>query len=155
MTEQRLAVYCGKCEMWFDTKKGWRAAKHPLGLITPVCPCCGFVLFQVDYYEFIERNKKEGRLDEVMTWEYPDGELWRKRRSANIKPEKNNRLSFNTRYKYLVGEAKEDDSKRCRNCSHCRDRICRLMVRVGLKLDDSAVLPRKGCCSLWQVIDEK
>jgi hypothetical protein len=73
-------VKCGLTQ-----KKGWRAAKNPLGLITPVCPCCGYVLYQVNYDDFIERNKKEGRLKEVMTWEYPDGELWKKRGISNEK----------------------------------------------------------------------
>ena len=77
MKERRLAVYCLNCQMWFDTKKGWQAKTSGNG-ITPLCPCCKCVLMQIDYKIFIDQNKKEGRLDEVMTWEYPDGSFWHK-----------------------------------------------------------------------------
>ena len=79
MKETRLAVYCTNCKMWFDTKKGWPVGKNPLGLVTPVCACCSAPLMQVDYKKFIDQNKKEGRLEEVMTWEYPHGSFWEKK----------------------------------------------------------------------------
>lgn len=70
---ERLAVYCVACKMWFDTKKGWQAKQA----ICPSCPACGAPLMQMAYKEFIAENKKQGRLDEVRTWEYPDGEYWK------------------------------------------------------------------------------
>jgi hypothetical protein len=62
--------------MWFDTKKGWQAKKSPFGI--PICPCCSAPLMQLDYDDFIKENEKQGRLDEVMTWEYPTGAHWKK-----------------------------------------------------------------------------
>ena len=70
---ERLAVYCIQRKMWFDTKKGWQA-KHTT---PPSCPVCGALLMQIEYDNFIQENKQRGRLDEVMTWEYPDGKYWK------------------------------------------------------------------------------
>lgn len=75
MKSRRLAVYCIHCEMWFDTKRGWRAKKSPFG--TPICPCCTAPLMQLDYDDFIKNNREKGRLDEVLTWEYPHGGFWK------------------------------------------------------------------------------
>lgn len=75
--EKRLAVYCIHCEMWFDTKKGWQAKQGAPPFAIPLCPCCSAPLMQIDYDEFIQNNQKQGRLDEVMTWEYPHGSIWK------------------------------------------------------------------------------
>ena len=72
---ERLAVYCIQCKMWFDTKKGWQSRKTQ----PPTCAVCGALLMQLEYNDFIKSNRKFGRLDEVMTWEYPDGEYWKGR----------------------------------------------------------------------------
>jgi NAD-dependent SIR2 family protein deacetylase len=76
---ERLAVYCTHCQMWFDTDKGWQAKKAPAPFNIPVCPCCGAPLLQMEYDDFIQNNKEHGRLEEVMTWEYPDGSFWANR----------------------------------------------------------------------------
>jgi NAD-dependent SIR2 family protein deacetylase len=82
MDKQRLAVYCIRCDMWFDTKKGWQAKKSPPPYAVPICPSCAAPLMQLDYDEFIKHNREQGRLETVMTWEYPHGELWKKREAA-------------------------------------------------------------------------
>jgi hypothetical protein len=30
----------------------------------------------MEYDDFIQNNKEQGRLEEIMTWEYPDGSFW-------------------------------------------------------------------------------
>jgi NAD-dependent SIR2 family protein deacetylase len=80
----RLAIYCTHCRMWFDTKKGWQAKQAPQPFSIPICPCCGAPLMELDYDQFIRNNEKQGRLDEVMTWEYPNGSFWNN--SQNWRP---------------------------------------------------------------------
>lgn len=75
MKPERKAVYCIRCRMWFDTAKGWRANRGMLGL--PSCPCCGAPLMELPYEDFVKQNREQNRLDEVMTWEYPDGAIWK------------------------------------------------------------------------------
>jgi len=72
--KERLAVYCTHCRMWFDTAKGWQAQQGPFGI--PACPCCGAPLMEMGYNEFKKNNKDRDRLNEVMTWEYPNGSYW-------------------------------------------------------------------------------
>jgi len=74
---ERKAVYCIHCKMWFDTKKGWQAKRAPAPFNIPVCPCCGAPLMEVSYKNFIRQNTEQGRLDEVLTWEYPNGDYWK------------------------------------------------------------------------------
>lgn len=73
--DERLAVFCTHCKMWFDTAKGWQAKSAPRPFSIPVCPCCGAPLMELEYDKFIQQNKE--RIDEVMTWEYPNGSFWR------------------------------------------------------------------------------
>jgi hypothetical protein len=81
MENERMAVYCIHCEMWFDTKKGWQAKKSVFG--TPTCPLCSAPLLQLDYNDFIKQNHEQGRLEEVMTWEYPHGAYWKTKGTDN------------------------------------------------------------------------
>lgn len=95
MENRPRVIYCSRCQMWFDTKNGWFAkTSAPLGPIEittdrgsrkiinppgiPICPACGAPLFEIDAEEFYENNRKQGRLEEVMTWEWPNGSFWKK-----------------------------------------------------------------------------
>jgi len=78
--ENYLVIYCSRCRMWFDASKGWYAAEwNPddgvMEFGIPVCPACGAPLFQIESDKFYDANKD--RMKEVITWEWPNGELWR------------------------------------------------------------------------------
>jgi hypothetical protein len=74
----RLAVACSKCQMWFDTDKGWRGVTAmPNGI--PLCPCCKAPLMQSTYESFVQELKETGDWAEVQTWEYPTGAFWKVR----------------------------------------------------------------------------
>ncbi|MFA5313677.1 MAG: hypothetical protein WC375_10260 [Methanomassiliicoccales archaeon] len=74
--EKSKVIYCADCEMWFDTKNGWKALKAE-GIGIPVCPACGSVLMEADAEGFYESNRLAGRLEEVKTWEWPNGSIWK------------------------------------------------------------------------------
>jgi hypothetical protein len=95
MNEQNKVIYCSHCQMWFDTKNGWFAKRSkpigPLEILTnrgiktipespgiPSCPACGAPLFEIEAEKFYQENEKAGRLEEVMTWEWPNGSFWKK-----------------------------------------------------------------------------
>lgn len=74
-----LVIYCSRCEMWFDTKNGWKAAKGgQFGI--PLCPACHAPLFEIPSQRFFKNN--EHRLSIIETWEWPNGSLWKKRRDV-------------------------------------------------------------------------
>jgi len=73
---ERLVVYCSRCEMWFDTKNGWKAHKTKSGL--PLCPACLAPLFQIEANEFYKKNVE--RMEKILTWEWPNGTFWRDKR---------------------------------------------------------------------------
>ncbi len=73
---ENLVIYCSHCEMWFDTKNGWKANRASSGL--PLCPACGAPLLQIEAEDFYKINKERNRLEEVMTWEWPNGSFWNK-----------------------------------------------------------------------------
>ena len=69
-------IYCTHCEMWFDTKNGWKAKQtFPI----PSCPACGAPLMRIESEKFYEENRKQGRMDEVKTWEWPNGSYWNRK----------------------------------------------------------------------------
>ena len=72
----KLVIYCSRCKMWFDTKNGWHADRFPTGIRS--CQACGAPLLQIESKEFYKENEQRGRMDEVMTWEWPDGSFWKK-----------------------------------------------------------------------------
>lgn len=74
--EEELVIYCSRCEMWFDTKNGWKTHRSKSGL--PLCPNCLAPLFQIESDEFYKNNSE--RLDLVMTWEWPNGSLWKEKK---------------------------------------------------------------------------
>jgi len=80
MNIERKAIYCINCVMWFDTKRGWQAGRSSVG--TPFCPCCGAPLLELPYKDFIKHNVTQGRLEEVMSWRYPDGNYWEENNHA-------------------------------------------------------------------------
>ena len=74
MAQGKLVIYCTHCPMWFDTKNGWKANRMFTGI--PACPACGAPLTQIESEKFYEANRKQGRMDEVKTWEWPYGSHW-------------------------------------------------------------------------------
>lgn len=79
MPNKNKVIYCTHCQMWFDTKNGWLAKKDDFGAGIPVCAACGAPLFEIEAEKFYEANRKAGRLEEVMTWEWPNGSFWKGR----------------------------------------------------------------------------
>ena len=73
---EKLVIYCSRCKMWFDTKDGWHADRSPFG--PPSCQACGAPLLQIESASFYAENEKLGRMDEVNTWQWPDGSFWKK-----------------------------------------------------------------------------
>jgi hypothetical protein len=71
-----MVIYCSHCQMWFDCKNGWYARRDIHGM--PRCPACGAGLFEISAKRFYENNRNSGRLEEVMTWEWPGGAFWKK-----------------------------------------------------------------------------
>ena len=93
--EPSKVIYCTHCRMWFDTKNGWNAnSSKPIGQVEittgsgkkvltewsgiPICPACSAPLFEIESDKFYAENEKNGRLKEVMTWEWPNGSFWKK-----------------------------------------------------------------------------
>ena len=79
MNKNRV-IYCTHCQMWFDTKNGWKANRAPAPFGIPICPACNAPLLELESKEFYKTNKDMGeeRYNEVMTWEWPNGEFWKK-----------------------------------------------------------------------------